>query len=279
MVKPPRGIIFSDVDGTFLDGTFRPAMDRAAFARVLEDWRVVWVSSRTADELLHLQAELGHTDDAIGENGGVVVTRDETLARALGEPRQLRDAWIARLAAPRDETAAAVRRAFAVNGLAARTFDELDAGTLAELSGYTRVEAERALHRDASVVLTNVDPSDTTAARALAWLRDASFEVAHGGKWVSVVDGANKGEAAFAWLAATRDKWKRPPVVAAVGNQQNDATLLAVAEHRFVIDEPGRGHCPPLAALPGARLLTRAGTSGWLEMCEHLAALNGRAHD
>src|SRR5262245_5480619 len=138
MRDTPQGVIFSDLDGTFLDAAHRPVLERAAFARVLTRWRVIWTSSRTADELLHLQRELGHADAAIGENGGVVVTRDGEIAHALGATTAVHGAWIAQLAARRDATEARVRTAFAQQGLDVQTFTDIGSDELARRSGYTR---------------------------------------------------------------------------------------------------------------------------------------------
>ncbi|HKS06268.1 MAG TPA: HAD-IIB family hydrolase [Gemmatimonadaceae bacterium] len=275
MAQALRGIILSDVDGTFIDDAYQPAMDRVQFASVLARWRVIWVSSRTADELLHLQAALGHADDAIAENGGVIVSRDTTLAKQLGAPTPVDGAWMVRVAAPRDETTALVRRVFADEGVAVRTFDDIDAEQLAHLSRYSRDDATRALKREASAVLINVASTEPGVVRALAHLRDVGCDVTNGGRWVSVVRGSNKGEAARAWLAAARTHTNgNAPRIVAIGDAENDAALLAVADHRFVIAHIDRGHHPALASYPGARTLRQPGIAGWREMLDHLADLD-----
>lgn len=275
MTKALRGIILSDVDGTFFDDAYQPAMHRAQFASVLERWRVIWVSSRTAAELLHLQAALGHRDDTIAENGGVIVSRDAAVSRALGAPTAFDGAWMIRVAAPRDETTALVRRVFADEGVAVRTFDDIDADQLARLSGYSRDDATRALKREASAVLIDAVVSEPGAARALTHLRDVGCTVSNGGRWISVVRGSNKGDAARAWLAATHAQHHgSAPTVVAIGNAENDAPLLAVADHRFVIASDDRRHHSALTAYPGARALQQPGTAGWREMIDHLADLD-----
>ena len=275
MTEPLRGIILSDVDGTFLDGAYRPAMDAAQFASVLERWRVVWVSSRTVDELVHLQSELGHADDAIAESGGVILARDERVARALGSPVARDGVWRVRVADKRETTSALARRVFADEGVAIRTFDDIDAAHLARLSGYTRDEATRALRREASVVIVNADSHNARVAQATAHLRQIGCDVTNGGRWISVLRGSSKGDAARAWLAATHSHRGGPqPMVVAVGDAENDTSLLAVAQHRFVIARTDDGHHPALASYPGARMLQRPGVAGWREMIELLANLD-----
>ena len=52
---------------------------------------------------------------------------------------------------------------------------------------------------------------------------------------------------------------------AAIGNAENDATLLRAAHRAFVIRNAD-GHDPVLSRIPRAVLLTAPGPDGWLEM-------------
>ena len=69
-----------------------------------------------------------------------------------------------------------------------------------------------------------------------------------------------------------------PPVIVAIGNHANDASLLAVARHAFVINNPDAGHHPALITLPGATPLSAVGPAGWLEMLGRLPSLLAGAH-
>ncbi len=61
-----------------------------------------------------------------------------------------------------------------------------------------------------------------------------------------------------------------PPVIAAIGNEENDVSLLAEADLGFVIRNPHRGPHPMLSALPGVVLLDAEGPGGWMEMLDRL---------
>jgi predicted mannosyl-3-phosphoglycerate phosphatase (HAD superfamily) len=276
MPNPLRGVIFSDLDGTFLDDRYRPALDAAALARVAARWRVVWVSSRTAEELVQLQRTMGHTDDAIGENGGVCVSRTERTARALGDTTALDGMWVARVAAPREDVRALVIAAFAAEGRAAHTLDELSVEDLARRSGYAVADAERAHARRASVLLVDTDAEEPPVARALNALRANGCTVVHGGRWISVVRGADKGSTARRWLAqAFGGEQGAPPLVAAIGNADNDEALLAFAAEPFIVRAPDGTYPPRLSALPRAHRLERIGTDGWSEMLDALSRMTG----
>jgi mannosyl-3-phosphoglycerate phosphatase len=59
-------------------------------------------------------------------------------------------------------------------------------------------------------------------------------------------------------------------VVVAIGNEENDYSLLAEADIRFVIRNPHRGPHPVLSSLPDAIVLSAEGTGGWMEMLDLL---------
>jgi predicted mannosyl-3-phosphoglycerate phosphatase (HAD superfamily) len=272
-MNPAAGIIFSDLDGTFVDASGQPALTPAEFARVLEHWRVVWVSSRTVDELLHFQRTLGHEGDAIGEDGGVLLCREQAVAAALGSAKPLDEAWVVERASPYQATLARVRRAFADQGIDATTMRDLGVAELTK-RGIAPDAAERALHRRASVLLANVDRDDLRARRALRALRVEGCAVANGGRWVSVVHGADKGTTAKAWLK----EWSaqhpdQGAIIIAIGNADNDESLLRTAHRAYVVRAPGGTYAARLAGISNAHLLSCAGNAGWAEMVERLDSL------
>lgn len=272
-MNPAAGIIFSDLDGTFLDASGAPALTPDDFARVLEHWRVVWVSSRTVDELLHFQRALGHEGDAIGEDGGVLVCREQAVALALGRAKPRGDAWVVERASPYQATLARVRRAFAEQGIDVTTMADLGSAELTKRVGAPEA-AERALHRRASVLLANVDRDDLRARRALRALRAEGCAVANGGRWVSVVHGADKGTTARAWLKEWSAQHPVPgATVVAIGNADNDESLLRAADWAFVVRAPGGTYAARLAGITNAQLLSGAGNAGWAEMYERLESL------
>ena len=265
-----RGVIFSDLDGTFLDDAYTPVLAGADARREFARWHVVWVSSRTADEVYHLQQSLGHTGDAVGENGGVLILRDRAIAAALGAPEPFRDAWIVTRASPHAETLQLVRRAFASAGVTPQIVDDLTPDELARLSGYAKPDAERALRRRTTVLIRHDTDSRFTAA--LDNLSKAGASVAHGGRWISIVLGADKGSAVRAWLDAQREPFR---IVAGIGNADNDESLLRAVGLPFVVRDAHHGYAASLAGIARARLLQRHGTQGWLEMLEQLDSLAG----
>jgi mannosyl-3-phosphoglycerate phosphatase len=100
-----------------------------------------------------------------------------------------------------------------------------------------------------------------TAARGL--------QLRRGGRWFTLTTSGGKGLT----LRALRHQFTVdgvPPVVAAIGNEENDESLLAEADCRFVIRNPHRGPHPVLSSLPGAVVLGTEGPGGWMDMLDLL---------
>jgi len=269
MPHETRGVIFSDLDGSFLDAAYQIALTQDEFSRVLERWTVVWVSSRTADELAFLPGETARLRDAFGENGGVLLTRGS----GGDSPglHQIGDASVVLLAEPRDSTERLVRQVFAGFSIPVRTVSRMDPVELADRCGYSIDDATRAQRRHASVLLVDLDHSDPGVTGALMALSEAGCSVASGGRWTSVVKGADKGTAVRHWLAGYMARTgTTPAVVAGIGDAENDAPLLNAVSLPFVIRVDRYGHSPLLSAVPGARLLECVGTAGWREMLDIL---------
>lgn len=262
----PRGVLFSDLDGTFLDERYVPAVAPETLQRLAPEWRVIWVSSRTATELLALQRTLAHHEDAIGENGGVLLTFDHARAVRFGAPAALEDAWVVTLAAPIAATRSRTRDALAAAGASALEVSAISAAAMAERSGYTITDATRALDRRTSVLLTDLSAS---APAALESLRADGCSVVHGGRWTSVVDGSDKGRAARRWLGLSAPA----ATTVGVGDADNDVTLLSVVDHPFVIRRAQTGPSTALLAVPNARALDALDTAGWRELVALLPSL------
>jgi mannosyl-3-phosphoglycerate phosphatase len=264
MTSFPRGILFSDVDGTFLDGGYAPIVEGPRLQALLAGWRLVFVSSRTAAELYALHARIGLRDDAIGENGGVLLTYDADTAQQFGAADAHEEAWIVPLATP-----IAAVRAQVLPRLTALGAVEVSAGSAAAMaarSGYGESDAQRALDRRTSVLVTDLSPA---AEPVLAQLRAEGFTVVHGGRWTSILQGSDKGRAITRW----REHCAPSVPTVGVGDAENDAPLLAAVDHPFVISHPEFGPPATLLAIPGARALDAPGPLGWLDLVQTLPSL------
>lgn len=278
-------LIATDIDGTLLDDNaqlpfhaeaWRSEMQRLG-ARVA-GCRLAFASSRTLDELMVLQRALGVRGPCIAEDGAVLACdadgatdRDPALpshdeVRPYG--RRTMRIWT------RAQHASALRGAMQdLDAVKRSDASQLDRASLSALGFRTNGAIRRALYaRHHSLLL---DPSrmsgderhtirTTAAARGL--------QLRRGGRWLTLADSTGKGTA-LSLLRHFEVACGVSPIIVAIGNEENDVSLLQKADLAFVIRNPGRGPHPALAAIPGAVVLDREGPGGWLEMLNRLQVL------
>lgn len=277
-------LIVSDVDGTLLDAEGRLPADPATLRAHIADrlgplaahTRIAFASSRTLPELAVLQRALGIPGPCIAEDGALLaVDAADGLSIDTGMPSTVRAGRRTLHAVPIGDAADTLRDALAP-ALAGTAIDvaTTDAAHRARL-GFTYTRTRRALlARQGSVLLDLDGATDAQRERLRRAANDAGMTVKRGGRWHTAVRGASKGDAldrlraAVAAHDAAREA--ATPFVIAIGNEENDVSLLQRADLPVVIDNPGRGPHPALAAIAGARCLTAAGPLGWLELFDRI---------
>jgi predicted mannosyl-3-phosphoglycerate phosphatase (HAD superfamily) len=261
-------LLFADVDGTLWCGSERRQVLVQRMARARARAHVVLASSRTVEELLELTDRLGAPVDLIAENGAQVAVREQGLARALG----------ADVALSHDGHEVFLRCA----GASIPDF-RADLAQVARRHGLSRIlssspgwpgPAQAAAFRRASVLLPRAVFADGAHGEFLEELRMLGLDATPGGEWTSISRGSSKGEAAGTYVAAYR-AWSGASVAtAAVGNSDNDASLMGVVDRAFVIRNP-EGYAPALAGLPNAVRLRRPACAGWYEAVARLEQQEG----
>ncbi|MBC8043785.1 MAG: HAD-IIB family hydrolase [Rhizobacter sp.] len=266
-----RRIIFSDIDGTLLNERYELPCPPEELMRQLGETEVVFVSSRTAAEILYLQSRLNFAADFIAENGAMIATANKKLAAHFEVTTQTEidehRRYVIPLAAPASITLPQIKDLAAQHQADIEIFQEQSAAAVASQSGYSSDDAARALHRRYSVLLMT-----RPSARFYAALEAEGFTVAFGGKWTSIVKGSDKGRAVNIYLDARRDSGHEIFESIAIGNDANDAPMLEAAARKFIIRNPVSGYSKALEHIRNAERLTREGHHGWLDMLERLNA-------
>lgn len=268
-------LIVTDIDGTLLDHNGRLPCSAHEWRRAVHPYAVAFASSRTLDELMVLQRALGVVGPCIAEDGAVLAldaahVADARLAHLPADEirsygRRTMHLWTQAQSATslrvtmRDTSA--VQRADASG---------LDTTSLGALGFRTTGAIRRALHaRHHSLLLdpTRISLDETHEIRVATASR--GLQLRCGGQWLTLADTSGKGAA----LAMLRHFWTLCGVsrfVVAIGNEENDVSLLQKADLAFVIRNPGRGPHPALTAIPHAVVLGTEGPGGWLEMLNDL---------
>lgn len=296
----PLIVIVSDVDGTLLDANGKlpapPAFLRGLLVNVgrahASRVALALASSRTLAELLVLQRVLGIAGPCIAEDGGMIAM-DEFLAGSswstnvlLAGTRRLR---YRRLGASHRELRTVMTTALSADEeTSPRDLGLLDSRALASLGFRTSGNRRRAIQRREASVLFDVsamtEPKRALLSRAAS---DAGATLHSGGRWHTLTRDAGKGGGVALMRTLLSDHDTRESQgthshdksardahdcsVVAIGNDENDASMLAVADQGFAIHNPGRGPHPALLAVRGTQTLSETGAAGFVEMLELLA--------
>ncbi len=266
-------LIASDVDGTLLDEHGRLPCAPLALRTLLDDLRqrvasctLALASSRTLNELAVLQRALGIPGPCIAEDGAVLA-----IDGSLDEQHALRYGRRTLQVRQHARTADTLREIMHDVPVVARAdAARLSRADLTELGFRTPAAIRRALQaRHHSLLLdpSRMSPEEIHVVRTVAFAR--SLQLRRGGKWLTLSDTQGKGPALLD-LRHFATSCGVSPLLIAIGNEENDVSLLEVADLAFVIRNPQRGPHPALAAIPHAVVLDTEGPGGWLEMMTRL---------
>lgn len=253
-------LLLSDVDDTLLDRHGRYAVTPDELASLSRRVLLVLASSRTVLELSCNQRDLGITGPVVAENGAVIAFPWRESLHAFGVPQVIdgRPWCVMSLGT----SAAALR-------------DEVHTAALALGVAYVdQRDVEPTLDRRCSVLLRPpAGHSDASLAPLVDALRQRGLSVSSGGAWIAITGGAEKGDGAYEIRSALERLGQRYALVVAVGDSDNDVSLLLAADRRFVIGRDDGTWHPALRALPDAECVSTPGIAGWRDVLRQLNAL------
>ncbi|HYW33381.1 MAG TPA: hypothetical protein VE869_17905 [Gemmatimonas sp.] len=273
-------LIVSDVDGTLIDGTGRApcsssllqdGMQRIARAHGAA-CSVALASSRTLHELVVLQRALGLVGACIAEDGAILAVDESEVTGVWTESPNRSHIKVGRrslvvwtLGDPADHLRTELGSVIAPHEL-----DPSDTVHMAMLGFRSRGTVRRAINERRASVLLDLHGNDRLPAVREAASR-AQAHLHSGGRWHTLTRGAGKGHATDALRRLLTAQRRATLRIVGIGNEENDATLLASADIAFAIRNAKGGIHPDLAAVPGAHTLGMIGTAGFVEMLDRLA--------
>ena len=290
----PRLVLISDVDGTLLDANHQlpwpPAQLRqhiATLARRIDTTvQLALASSRTLRELVVLQRAIGLPGPCIAEDGAVLAIDDAQSpgpGATLPHDTALRP-WTSAQYGQRimhrwhqSRTATQLRRDFADLPAVARVDAARQSIATQHALGFETAGARRRalVAREHSLLLVPEQLTEHEHHQLRDTATQRGAQLRRGGRWLTLAATEGKGDAVRLLGKLSLTIGVPPMIAVAIGNEENDVSLLREAHLRFVIRNPGRGPHPALAALPQAIVLDTEGPGGWMEMLTRLESLIG----
>lgn len=223
----PSLLIFTDLDGTLLDGQtydFSPALPALNLIRSLKI-PLILVSSKTRAEIEDLRKRLSLEDPFIAENGGGVFFPGAFSLPEDQDYRQVKGYKLVLTGRPIDEVlskAALLKREYEYTG-----FSEMSARAIAAQTGLSLREAGLAARRefDEPIVLKNPGHREMFCKKA----NDLGLECVEGGRFIHLFIGGDKGKAVQIILAVYTRLWGSVSSIG-LGDSPNDFSMLDVVD-------------------------------------------------
>lgn len=261
-------VVFSDIDETFIDRDFRVPHSDENIKRWFSEFRIVFVSSRTVEEIFHLQQGIGVRSDFIAESGGVICTYDLNSSRKLRTDQIFEVGGVTLYGKPLAEEnsryLSRLRHLLGQSGRVFRILHEMPAEQIAEMSGFDREDGERARSRRFSVLIDGQEGLNGVVDGLAA----EGFQVTFGGRWWTVIKGSDKGKAVEAYL-----KWlygDNPPPTAGIGDSEGDLPMLRAVKSAFAVKKADGKIDVSLGSLAGVNICAAAGAAGFAEAMSRL---------
>jgi len=254
----PRLVIFSDLDGTFLDhnsysfGDALPAFHDCLSGGV----PVVFCSSKTRAEMAPLLRKLECPDPFIAENGGAIFVPPSYFP--FGGSGAIR------LGAPYATLTSALDTVSRNLGIPICAFHQMTPSQIAAETGLTEREAKLAGTREFDEPFRFPDTATPDVDRFLKAVElRGRLRWTKGGRFHHLLGHAGK-RPAVSILAALYRRWNPAVRIVGLGDSINDIGLLSAIDVAILVQKPNGRYDPTVVqALPGVQRSPLPGPRGW----------------
>lgn len=265
MSNKPSYLIFTDLDGTLLDHFSYSHAPADQLIPVLQHAGIPIIinTSKTFAEVTDLQSKLGIQAPFIVENGAAVFLPKSLFIDCPKECHSYQNYWMKTFSQPRETWIELLKAQGAIYCDQFQGFSELSAKTIANLTGLTLEDAEKANQRMFNEPVLWHDNEDK-ADEFISHIKTHGANVLRGGRFIHVGDFTDKGRA-LEWLASLyhTDKSQQQTTIA-LGDGDNDTAMLEAAHLSVQVRSPV--HSFP--TLNNANFIYQTqgyGPQGWVE--------------
>jgi mannosyl-3-phosphoglycerate phosphatase len=265
-------VIFSDLDGTFLDAqTYSYEPVRPILTRLKEQGiPLVICSSKTRAEIEVWIKTLGLDAPFIIENGSAIVFPPSWPVILNSRLRLAGDKRILELGLPRQTVCDALEELSKKAGIRVRGFSVMPVHEIAERTGLSLDEAQRAMKREYSEPFVVEGASSEAMKRFGELVRRRGMSYTHGGRFHHLMGATDKGKAVRILTEVMRRRWDDIRTVA-LGDSLNDIPMLQAADIPVLVNRPNGSYADSPRDLRFYRA-PGVGPEGWAEAVGRLLA-------
>ncbi len=259
-------IVFTDLDGTLIDFKSYSPKVAGPLARKLvrRKFPLVFCSSKTLEEQLHLMKEMGLSTPCIVENGcGIFVP--EGLDLLSDQPSKAIPGFgkLVKLGVSNLKIQKAIAKLSLEMGIDFRPYSKLTLLKISKITGLSEAAAQRAQNREFSETLT-ASLDDEVWKEVNARLNEVDLQCLCGGRFYTVTSQeCNKGTAMKmlmdAYRSSERGNWKS----IAIGDSANDYDMLQSADQGYLVQKTD-GSWNEMN-IPKLKQISGIGPHGWVE--------------
>lgn len=259
VASTPPFLVFTDLDGSLMEHeTYSIEAARPALAELADRGITpIFASSKTATEIISIQASSGLNAPFICENGAAIYGGGSESAGPIAVFGSRSSEWLTEVHDLRE------RMGWKFSGFADWSNQEVSVHT-----GLPAADAERARQREFTepMLWQDTHANFQLFLEALAKLELTTLE---GGRFISIQSDFDKGNGMKWW----QSRFAEPrPFLVALGDSPNDESLLAAADVAVAIKSAKSDQLDP--AGPQRLIRTnRPGPSGWNDAINEILAL------
>ena len=255
----PPFLVFTDLDGSLMEHeTYSIEAARPALAALADRGITpIFASSKTAAEIISIQASSGLTGPFICENGAAIYEDSGENAEPIAVFGARRDEWLTKV---HDMRASA--------GWKFSGFADWSNKDVSRHTGLPEADAELARQREFTEPVLWQD-TQANFQLFLAALAELDLTTLEGGRFISIQSGFDKSNGMKWWQSRFADP---KPFLVALGDSPNDESLLAAADVAVAIKSAKSDQLEP--AGPQRLIRTkRPGPPGWNDAMNEILAL------
>lgn len=267
MVRNKQIVIFTDLDGTFLDAENYSFEASLPALRLAQQYGVpvVFCSSKTRAEIEILQERCGVHDPFIVENGSAIYFPSDQFSSFLAGSEIEANYPVKKLGTPYAEIVEVFRQLRTETGCKVKGFSNMTAAEIAADCGLSLADALRAKAREYSEPFRFTETNPDKIELLLQHIVEAGYRFSIGGRYHHLHGNADKGST----VRLLCDLYRRTHdnlFTVGLGDSLNDVPMLREVHQPVLVRRRyGSPYPDVVATLPHVRLTKGIGPEGWCE--------------